>query len=154
MTNGREVMAEDYPRLRFLDAVVHEMLRLYPSLCTIGRSTIRGTMLGDFSVRSGTEVWIPIYLIHRDARCFSEPDRFDPYRWNDSVRRPKFGYFLFCGGRRCCVAHHFAMAELVLRVAVMLSWFRFQIEPGAKVEMDAWLTLRRKSRVPVVISAR
>lgn len=46
------------------------------------------------------------------------------------------------------------MAELVLRVAVMLSWFRFQIEPGAKVEMDIWLTLRPKSRVPVVISAR
>lgn len=70
VTDGREVMAEDYPRLKFLDAVVHEMLRLYPPLCTIGRSTIRGTMLGDFSVRSGTEVWIPIYLIHRDARCF------------------------------------------------------------------------------------
>jgi cytochrome P450 len=91
VTNGREVVAEDYPHLRLLNAVVHEAVRLYPPLWTIGRSTIRDTTLGKLQVRSGTEVWIPIFQIHRDARWFSEPERFDPYRWNDSARRPKFG---------------------------------------------------------------
>lgn len=154
VTNGREVTAEDYPRLKFLSGVVHETLRLYPPLWTIGRKTICDTTVGDLQVRLGTEVWIPIFQIHRDARWFSEPERFNPHRWNDSVQRPKFGYSPFGGGLRCCFAQHFVMAELVLGLAVMLSRFRFRPEPGAKVEMDAWLTLRPKNGVPVVVSAR
>lgn len=154
VTNGREVTAEDYPRLKFLNAVVHETLRLYPPLWSIGRHTVRETTLGKLQVPSGTEVWIPIYQIHRDARWFWEPERFNPYLWNDSARRPKFAYFPFGGGLRGCVAQHFAMAELVLGLAVMLSRFRFRLEPGAKVETDAWLTLRPKNGVPVVVSAR
>jgi cytochrome P450 len=155
VTNGRDVMAEDYPRLKFLNAVVHETLRLYPPLWTIGRSTIRDTTLGgDLPVRSGTEVWIPIQQIHRDARWFPAPGRFNPYRWDEGIRKPKVGYFPFGGGPRRCVAQHFAMAELVLGLAVMLSQFRFRLAPEAKVEMDAWLTLRPRNGVPVVVSAR
>ncbi len=111
-------------------------------------------MVGDLPVRKGTDVWIPIRQIHRDVRWFSEPDSFNPYRWNDGARRPTFSYFPFGGGQRSCVAQHFAMAELVLGLAAMLSRFRFRLAPGAKVEMDAWLTLRPKKGVPVVASVR
>jgi cytochrome P450 len=154
VTAGREVTPEDYPRLRFLSAVVHETLRLYPPLWTIGRTTIRDTTLGDLPVRAGTEVWIPIREIHRDGRWFSEPDRFNPYRWTDSARRVKSGYFPFGGGARSCVAQHFAEAELVLGLAVTLSRFRFRLVSGTKVEMHPGLTLRPKNGVPVVVSSR
>ena len=154
VTNGHEVMAEDYPRLTFLNAVVQETVRLYPPLWSLGRNAIRDTMVGDLPVRKGTDVWIPIRQIHRDVRWFSEPDSFNPYRWNDGARRPTFSYFPFGGGQRSCVAQHFAMAELVLGLAAMLSRFRFRLAPGAKVEMDAWLTLRPKKGVPVVASVR
>jgi cytochrome P450 len=154
VTNGRQVTAEDYPRLKFVNAVVQETLRLYPPLWSIARNTVRDTMIGDLPVRAGTEVWMPIRQIHRDARWFSEPDRFNPYRWSDEVRRPKFSFFPFGGGPRNCVAQHFAMAELVLGLATMLSRFRFRLAPEAKVEVDAWLTLRPKNGVPVVVWPR
>ena len=37
-------------------------------------------------------------------------------------------------------------AELVLGLTVMLSRFRFRLEARAKIETDAWLTLRPKER--------
>jgi cytochrome P450 len=154
VTNGRELVTEDYSRLKFINGVVQEAVRLYPPIWSVGRCTIRDTMVGDLPVRKGTDVWIPIHQIHRDARWFSEPDSFNPYRWNDGTRRPKFSYFPFGGGQRGCMAQHFAMAELVLGLAAMLSRFRFRLAPGAKVEMDAWLTLRPKDGVPVVASVR
>jgi len=110
-------------------------------------------LLGDLPVRAGTQVWIRIHQIHRDARWFSEPNRFKPHRWNDGVRRPKFSYFPFGGGPRNCVAQHFVMTEMVLGLAAVLSRFRFRLVPGAKVEMDTWLTLRPQNGVPVVVTA-
>ena len=154
LTNGREVKAEDYPRLKFLNAIVQETLRLYPPLWSLGRSAIRDTMVGDLPVRKGTDVWIPIRQIHRDARWFSEPDRFNPYRWNNGVQRPTFSYLPFGGGQRSCVAQHFAMAEVVLGLAVMLLRFRFALAPGVHLEPDPWLTLRPKKRMSVFAHAR
>src|SRR5260370_914767 len=104
---GGEVKEEDYPRLKSLKVVVQETVRLYPPLWSLGRSAIRDTMVGDLPIRKGTDVWIPIRQIHRDVRWFSEPNSFNPYRWNDGARRPKFSYFPLGGGRRSCVAHHF-----------------------------------------------
>jgi cytochrome P450 len=154
VTNGRAVMAEDYPRLRFLNAAVQETVRLYPPLWCLGRRAIRDSIVGDLRISKGTDVWIPVRQIQRDARWFSEPDRFNPYRWNGGAQRPKFSYFPFGGGQRSCIAQHFAMAELGLGLAVMLSRFRFRFEAGAKVEMDPWLTLRPKKRVHVAVSSR
>jgi cytochrome P450 len=154
VTNGRDVSPEDYPRLRFLSSVVQETVRLYPPLWSLGRDTVRDTMLGDVPVDAGTKIWICVQQIHRDPRWFSNPDTFNPHRWNDGSRRPKFSYFPFGGGSRSCVAQHFALAELVLGLAVMLSRFRFKLAPGAKIETDAWLTLRPKNGVPVVVEAR
>ena len=154
VTKGREVTADDYSSLKFLNAIVHETLRLYPPLWTIGRSAIRDTKLGELQVHARTEVWIPIREIHRDARWFPQPERFAPARWSDSVRQSMVGYFPFGGGMRSCIAQHFAMAELVLGLAVMLSRFRFRFEPRAKTEADAWLTLRPKNGVRVIVSPR
>src|SRR6266849_4226172 len=48
--------AEDYPRLRFLNAVVHETLRLYPPLWNLEHSAIQQTMVGDLPIHAGTQV--------------------------------------------------------------------------------------------------
>jgi len=121
-------------------------------LWTIGRSAIRDTRLGELQVHAGTQVWIPIREIHRDARWFPQPERFNPHRWSDSIRQSIVSYIPFGGGMRSCIAQHFAMAELVLGLAVMLSRFRFRLEPGAKTDADAWLTLRPKNGVRVIVS--
>jgi cytochrome P450 len=153
VTNGRDVTLDDYPRLRFLTAVVQETLRLYPPIWVIARAVLRDTVVNDLPVRAGTKLWMPVQQIHRNARWFSEPDRFNPHRWSDAARRPK-GYFPFGVGPRGCLAQHFAMTELVLGLAAMLARFEFRVAPGAKIEVDAWLTLRPKHGVPVVLSAR
>jgi len=140
--------------LKFLNAVAQETIRLYPPLWNIGREVVRDTELRGVPVAAGTKIWIYIQQIHRDARWFPEPDTFNPHRWSDKSRRPKFSYFPFGGGSRSCVAQHFVMAELVMGLAVMLSRFRIRLAPGAQIEVDAWLTLRPKNGVPVVLERR
>ncbi len=153
VTNGREVKAEDYPRLKFIHYVVQETLRLYPPLWSLGRIAVRDTMIRDLHVRTGTDIWVPVREIHRDPQWFSDPHRFDPYRWNTATQRPKYSYFPFGGGPRSCVAQHFSMAELILGLAVVLSRFRLEVAPGSQIEPEAWLTLRPRNGVLVKLSS-
>ena len=54
--------------------------------------------------------------MHHDPRYYSEPDHFDPDRWNPDVktRLPRFTYFPFGGEPKSCMGESFAWTEGIL----------------------------------------
>jgi cytochrome P450 len=84
------------------------------------------------------------FLMHRDARWFPEPLRFDPERFTPEARaaRPKFAYFPFGGGARGCIGEPFAWMEGVLLLATIAQQWSFRLWPGHPVEPQALITLR------------
>ncbi|WP_161557234.1 cytochrome P450 [Acidisarcina polymorpha] len=154
VTSNRPLRPEDMPSLRYLSAIVQETLRLYPPLWCIGRYTIRNTTLSGFPVARGTHIWLCIYRLHRDPRWFSDPEAFQPERWQDGTSLKKFTYVPFGVGPRVCIGQHFAMVEIVLGLAAILSRFRLSSPPGSSVAPEAWMTLRPKHAVSLRIDAR
>ncbi len=79
------------------------------------------------------------YLMHRDARYFPEPERFDPERWRAGDPRaaalPRFAYFPFSGGPRVCIGAGFGMMEAVLLLATIAQKFEVDVALGEKVSM-------------------
>ena len=65
----------------YLDAVLKEGLRLYPSVPAISRELSEDIILNNYHLAQGTSVMIHIYSIHRDPDVYDEPDRFNPDRW-------------------------------------------------------------------------
>ena len=124
VTAGGELAPTAYSKLAFTSAVVKETLRLYPPVWSMGRKTILNTKLDGQPVPKGTDIWICLYRTHRDARWYTEPNRFLPQRWlQDPAPRP-FTYLPFGMGPRVCIGQHFAMMEAVAwtcRDAVTLS---------------------------------
>src|SRR5205814_9832881 len=55
----------DAPRLKYVDQVVTETLRLYPSAWAIGREAIHETQIGGQRVAKGTTVLIVPWVMHR-----------------------------------------------------------------------------------------
>ena len=90
-----------------MDTVLRESMRLYPPVWVIGRRALAPFRLGDYELPADTNVLISQLLMHRDARYFPEPERFDPDRWSASDPRgaalPRFAYFPFGGGPRVCI---------------------------------------------------
>lgn len=150
----RELIPQDYPSLRIIGMVVQEALRLYPPVWSMGRETVQDTSVNGLRIRAGTRIWICTRQIQRDKRWFPDPDEFKPHRWEEKVSRPKFSYFPFGGGPRMCIGHHFATTEAVLGLAAMLSRFRFSLAPEAKIETDAWMTLRPRHGIHVRLEYR
>ncbi|KAI1786948.1 high nitrogen upregulated cytochrome P450 monooxygenase 2 [Ganoderma leucocontextum] len=71
--------------MHYLTAVIHETLRLFPPAPTSSSRQVphnaAPVVLGSVVLPPGTHVYIPPYVLHRDARNFVFPDEFWPERW-------------------------------------------------------------------------
>src|SRR5678809_815162 len=119
--NGVSPTIDDLARLPYTRMVLAESMRLYPPAWAIGRRALDAFQMREFNVPAGAVVLMSQYVMHRDARYFPDPDRFDPERWTPEAQasRPKFSYFPFGGGARVCIGEQFAWMEGILGLATV-----------------------------------
>jgi cytochrome P450 len=130
--------------LRFTAATVKEALRLYPPVWSMGREVLADTVLDGERLAPGTDVWICLYRLQRDARWYDDPERFQPERWLEKPAPPPFTYLPFGVGARVCIGQRFALTEAVLGLATVLARWRLAPASQQPVEPSAWVTLRPK----------
>jgi cytochrome P450 len=153
---GRLPTAEDVPRLRYVEMVMAESMRLYPPAWAMGRYARNDFQLGDFRLPARTTVLISQFVTHRDPRYFPDPLRFDPERFTAEAksRRAKFTYFPFGAGARQCIGESFAWMEGVLVLATFMQKWRLRLVPGQRVEPQPLITLRPKYGMRMQLEAR
>jgi cytochrome P450 len=152
---GRAPSAEDLPRLTYLDAVIREVLRLYPAAYVIQRTSTEPVELGGYSFPANTTVIISQWVMHRDPRYFDAPLEFRPERWLTGLadRLPPYAYFPFGGGPRRCIGQGFAMMEAVLVMATLAQRFRFVEPAGRQIVPEPLITLRAHRGIPMTLQA-
>jgi cytochrome P450 len=95
----------DQPRL---DAAIEESLRLEPAAAVIDRYAATDAELGGARIRQGELVRVSITAANRDPTIFSDPDRFDPRRFDGPGTRR---HLAFAHGPHVCVGVHLARLE-------------------------------------------
>ncbi|KAK3714091.1 hypothetical protein LTR37_008120 [Vermiconidia calcicola] len=120
--NAARPTREDLKRMTYLNIVIKEVLRLYPSVPVNSRAAVRRTTLpvgggpdGQSSVlvRKGEAVGYCVYAMHRRKDIYG-PDayKFRPERWEgDALRDVGYGYLPFNGGPRVCLGQDFAISN-------------------------------------------
>ena len=153
---GRLPTFEDVPALRYTEKVFSEALRLYPPAWGTSKLLVSPWRLHDYVLPAGTVVAAVSYLVHRDPRYWSEPERFQPERWTPeaSAARPRFAYFPFGGGPRQCIGEPFAGLEGILILATLAQRWRLRLLPGHPVVAEPLITLRPKHGMPMVVEQR
>lgn len=152
----RSPSVESIDCLPFTRMVFLEAMRLYPPIYAIARQAIAAFTVGDYTVPGGTLVLMSPYLLHRDARYYADPTRFDPRRWaSDSAPRPpKFAYFPFGGGPRGCIGQPYAMQEGVLVLAAVARRWRLRLVPEYSVAFQPLINLRPRHGMPMIPERR
>ena len=154
---GRAPTAADVARLSYVEQVVNETLRLYPTAWVIGREAIRDTQIGGQPVARGTTLLMSPWVIHRDPRFYDAPDEFRPERWSDGLagRLPRYAYVPFGAGQRVCIGSGFAQLEATLLLTTLAQRFRLELaDPSQPVEPLPVVTLRARRPVMMKLSAR
>ena len=142
--------------LPYTRRVIAESFRLYPPAWGIGRRAVEDFTIGGYMVAKDTVVLVSQFLVHRDARYYPDPQRFDPDRWlpEGQVSRPKFAYFPFGGGNRVCIGESFAWQEAVLVLAALARRWRLELLDPVPIGMRPGITLRPAGCVRMRVRAR
>lgn len=146
---------EGLRQLTYLDQVVKETLRLYPPAHLGSRIAAADLEFNGYPIAAGTRVVYSIFLTHRLPRLWHEPERFDPDRFANGWRPPKFTYLPFGGGPRLCIGAAFGeqMAQVVLARTLQLA--DVQVDRIAHIHMGATIEPRIGGRgVPAVVQPR
>ena len=153
---GRLPTADDFPRLRYTEMVLTEVMRLYPPAWIMARRALKEYQLGSCVVPVGAIVIMSPYVMHHDPRYFPDPLRFDPSRWTPEARaaRPQFSYFPFGGGPRRCIGDGFAMMEGIMVLATLAQTWRMRHVENHRIELQPLITLRPKHGMQMVASRR
>ncbi|KAI1307997.1 Cytochrome P450 3A25 [Halotydeus destructor] len=125
-------MCSDYDKLvnhPYLEAVIHETLRLYPPAVVLSRQASEDYKLPgtDVTIPRGMDVQISTWRVHRDPSNYPEPDKFDPSRFlpeNRNKIKP-YSYLPFGSGIRNCIGMRFALLEAKVIIADMLMKYKF-----------------------------
>ena len=123
---------EHLPRLGYLDQILKETLRLWPTAPAFNVAPYEDTVIGgQYEVAKGTPLMVLIPQLHRDKAAWGEdaelfnPDRFSPERAGSI---PANAWKPFGNGQRSCIGRGFALQEAMLFLAKALQ--RFDITPA------------------------
>jgi len=153
----KEVTSEDLKELKYLDQIIREAQRLYPSVPSFSRNLDQDLKVGEYIIPKGTNTVVFTYELHRDPNVFPDPERFDPDRFlpENSQGRSPFAYIPFSAGPRNCIGQKFAMMEVKMILAKLFHKYDVRSEtPRAEMQMVKELVLRPQSGVLVSISKR
>ncbi|OVA04880.1 Cytochrome P450 [Macleaya cordata] len=121
-------------RLKTMNMILHESLRLYPPVVNIMRIATREVKLGEVFVPPNTEVVIPPLAPHYDPEVWGEDVQlFKPERFSEGVMKAtngKLGFVAFSSGPRICAGLNFAMNEAKIALTMILQRYSFSLSPS------------------------
>jgi cytochrome P450 family 9 len=135
---GKTISYDQLNSMKFLEMVVNETLRKWPSFRATPRYCNKDYVIKDeetgksYKIKEGSAIWIPFGDVQMDPKYFPNPEKFDPYRFSaENKSNIKSGTFLPFGmGPRICIGSRYAILEAKLMLFTIMS--KFSIEKSSK----------------------
>ncbi|EXJ79312.1 hypothetical protein A1O3_08814 [Capronia epimyces CBS 606.96] len=142
----------DLRNMSFLNNVVKETLRLYPSVPVNTRTATTTTILptgggpdrkSPILIPKGSAVAYSVYSMHRRPDLYGmDAEIFRPERWDEDMplyhdpTHAKWGYLPFNGGPRICLGMDFALTEAAYTIVRLIQRFPvIKLPPTEIVEL-------------------
>ncbi|XP_062554234.1 cytochrome P450 4d1-like isoform X2 [Armigeres subalbatus] len=135
-TNG-PVTLSMLNEMNYLELVIKETLRLYPSVPFFGRKILENSEIEGKIYPAGTNLIVMPIFMGRDPEYFENPLEFRPERFETEISAEKvnpYRYIPFSAGPRNCIGQKFAMAELKSVASKVLRHFEVLPPVGGQEE--------------------
>lgn len=138
--NDPSELGDILEQLPYLNGVINETLRLYPTVPTTVREAIRDTELCGQTIPKGVVVVLSIWQMNRSPELWGAgAGEFRPERWvtagkpnTNGGAGSNYEFMTFLHGPRSCIGQGFARAEMRCLLASMIRTFRWDGAMGDK----------------------
>ncbi|XP_062223276.1 geraniol 8-hydroxylase-like [Phragmites australis] len=130
-----QVEESDIGQLPYLQAVVKEVLRFYPTIATSFYRAESTVQVQGYTIPEGTTIILNIWAVHRNADVWTDPDKFMPERFIErdcDFSGKDYKLIPFGGGRRICLGLPLAYRTVHLILASLLHQFDWIVPEDAK----------------------
>ncbi|XP_075157457.1 putative cytochrome P450 4d14 [Haematobia irritans] len=152
---NKPVTMRELQDLKYLDAVIKEGLRLYPSVPVIGRVTEEDVEIDKKIIPANVHINLLIFAACRNPEYFPNPDAFEPERFltETSDKINPFAYVPFSAGPRNCIGQKFAILEMKSTISKMIRHYEL-LPMGEKVVSVMNLIIRSSTGVNLGLKPR
>ncbi|XP_046829944.1 cytochrome P450 4C1-like isoform X2 [Vespa crabro] len=125
---------DDIARMKLLERVIKETLRLFPPGLIFARNVTQDIEVEkNLTIPKGSTVGFFIYKTHRNEKYWPQPLVFDPDRFLPG-RNSSACFFPFSYGKRNCIGQIFAMLEMKVIITTLIRRFIIKIDQPKAIE--------------------
>lgn len=151
---NRPTTHRDLIEMKYLEMVIKETLRLYPSVPFYARNVTENMEFDGNIIPKGVRITLYIYGFNRDPEYYPDPERFNPSRFEEVDRKP-YSFLSFSAGARNCIGQKFAMLEMKCTISKVLRNFQLlPATPEHKLELSSETVLKSKNGINIKLKKR
>jgi len=145
---GETPSFEDLPKLRYVEQVLMETLRLWPTAPAYALRALENTTIGRgrYPITKRDVVFLLATMLHRDPVVWGpdvevfRPERFDR---DKEAKLPSNAWKPFGNGQRACIGRAFAMQEALLVLSMIVQRFDLMLDnPSYQLRVKETLTIK------------
>ncbi|KAF0467422.1 cytochrome P450 [Gigaspora margarita] len=125
---------EDLYKLKYIDTVVKEVLRVRPAMVTISCFSDNSDQIDNYKIPASTQLVINVIGLHMNPKYWKEPTKFNLSRFllnnnknNDTFNTNKNAFMNFGGGLCICFGKQLAIIQLKILVVLLYSKYKIEV---------------------------
>ncbi|MGI9547495.1 MAG: cytochrome P450 [Flavobacteriaceae bacterium] len=149
----QDSFTDQFKKLSYTQCCIEESLRLYPPAYIIDREAVEDDEIDDLFLAKDSLVLMSVFELHRYREFWIDPEQYRPERFLEILPKEYANYYYpFGAGPRMCIGNNFAMYEMLLTIARIVSKYKIDT-PLSEIEINPMITLKPR-KMPIRFSLR
>jgi len=149
------IVLESFEKLKYMDAVIQESIRSFPTISVISRAATEDVDFDGFTIEADTTVYTNLKALSNNPKYFTDPEKFNPDRFlNDKGSMVKYSFLPFGNGVRMCPGRAWAMVQMKTFLIKFVSTFDIELVDINSEIKYKYATENRPVNVDIYIKTR
>ena len=129
---------ENIKDLHYLEACIMETLRHCPPVTEHDRTCVNDCVVNGIIIKKGVRIQMPNYASHFDEEFFPQPKKYMPERFlkENAEEIVPYTWRPFGAGNRVCIGQRFAIMEMKIFMAKLISKLKINKTPRTEHQYD------------------